>query len=639
MALRARQKESQKHPGKPDLPRQKRSSSVVQAEKAEKARVQTEREETRGQSIQEAADIEVHMEEQRKEKLANAHHPLPSTQKKIPRPSSKVPQASKGAISSDNVAQGEVLGDGGKEDVSDGKNTVESEDEESGDILDESESDLGKESAKERAKKKKKKKKPERGDLRAAVQAAQGKDVRDGDLKRKAGSSVDAEVFHTQKKYKKANTGLYDDWSKRAQPKSPGEDDVKGDVDIPILDTTDQSRSHSVVLFSSSSRPTTSMFNSDDDDEGGISDNAGEVSERRDLVGKPMRPSTPKTSHYGGSRGLKLGEGTLTRVISTTSVPTFIKPVTSSLVALTRRKKGDIRLGHLSTHLQTTFIEDFTPRLYDLFGTLKAWEQPTGADLQRLWKRVFPHEKGLDFQTGDGVIVLKLIEDRLSHWRKKFGERGLEALEEITFNDLPENDTTHRQWWCQWALSGDDNSCRPFYYSTYEEPDLEVEGSKLTVKGIFQSPLIAAILGTHMACVYPIRDEDRLDRKPVGALVHSIQAAKRAISWWETGELVKPKRPLNEYSKANWGDHVEIREGHTVHISSTSDLVAIVSKLKDKQWDKILKAALLSAKHKKKSAVVASEPQQPQPFTAQVEPRDNDSDLAEEDGPGSPGSI
>ncbi|KAH9013536.1 hypothetical protein EDB85DRAFT_1874808 [Lactarius pseudohatsudake] len=214
----------------------------------------------------------------------------------------------------------------------------------------------------------------------------------------------------------------------------------------------------------------------------------------------------------------------LTRVISTTSVPTFIKPVTSSLVALTRRKKGDIRLGHLSTHLQTTFIEDFTPRLYDLFGTLKAWEQPTGADLQRLWKRVFPHEKGLDFETGDGVIVLKLIEDRLSHWRKKFGERGLEALEEITFNDLPENDTTHRQWWCQWALSGDDNSCRPFYYSTYEEPDLEVEGSKLTVKGIFQSPLIAAILGTHMACVYPIRDEDRLDRKPVGALVHSIQA-------------------------------------------------------------------------------------------------------------------
>ncbi|KAH9172058.1 hypothetical protein EDB89DRAFT_1906501 [Lactarius sanguifluus] len=134
-----------------------------------------------------------------------------------------------------------------------------------------------------------------------------------------------------------------------------------------------------------------------------------------------------------------------------------------------------------------------------------------------------------------------------------------------------------------------------------------------------------------MAWVCAIRDEDRLDRKPIGALVHSIQAVKRAISWWETGELVKPKKPLNEYSKANWGDHVETREGHTVHITSTSDLVAIVSKLKDKQWDKILKAALLSAKRKKKSAVVASEPPQPQPFTAQVELRDDDSDLAEDE--------
>ncbi|KAH8981900.1 hypothetical protein EDB83DRAFT_2241732 [Lactarius deliciosus] len=228
----------------------------------------------------------------------------------------------------------------------------------------------------------------------------------------------------------------------------------------------------------------------------------------------------------------------LTRVISTTSVPTFIKPVTSSLVALMWRKKGDIRLSHLSAHLQTTFVEDFTPRLYELFGSLTAWEQPLGAVLQRLWKRVFPHEKGLDFQTGDGVVVLKLIEDRLSHWRKRFGERGLEVLEEITFNDLPKNDTAHQQWWCQWALSSDDNSCHPFYYSTYEEPDLEMEGSKLTVKGIFQSPLIAAILGMHMAWVCGIRDEDCLDRKPVGALVHSIQAVSHLLFFFNF-------RPIN----------------------------------------------------------------------------------------------
>ncbi|KAH9011185.1 hypothetical protein EDB83DRAFT_2557106 [Lactarius deliciosus] len=279
MALRAREKDSQKHPGKPDLPRQKRSSSVVQAEKVEKARAQTEKEEMRGENIQETANVEAQMEEVMKEKLVNAHRPQPSTQKKVLRPRNKVPQVSKGATSDipecpDGVAQDEAPCDGSEEHVpDDGKDTVESEDDES-DILDES--DPGKEPTKQRATRKKK---PDQGSLRAAVQAAQGKSVQGGDLKRKAGSSVDAEELsrlHSQKKYK-ANTGLYDDWSKRAQ--CPGEDDIESDVDIPMLDTTDQSRSHSassVVSFSSSSRPTTSMFNSDDNEGlGGISDDAG----------------------------------------------------------------------------------------------------------------------------------------------------------------------------------------------------------------------------------------------------------------------------------------------------------------------------------------------------------------------------
>ena len=43
--------------------------------------------------------------------------------------------------------------------------------------------------------------------------------------------------------------------------------------------------------------------------------------------------------------------------------------------------------------------------------------------------------------------------------------------------------------------------------------------------------------------------------------------------------MVKPKKPLNEYSKANWGDHIETREGWTICITSTSNLIAIVLKL------------------------------------------------------------
>lgn len=99
MALRAREKDSQKHPGKPDLPRPRRPTVTVQAERAEKARAQTKREDMRAQNIQEAADIETQIEEQMKEKLMNAHHPHPSTQKKVLRPHTKAPGASNGAIS------------------------------------------------------------------------------------------------------------------------------------------------------------------------------------------------------------------------------------------------------------------------------------------------------------------------------------------------------------------------------------------------------------------------------------------------------------------------------------------------------------------------------------------------------------
>jgi hypothetical protein len=92
------------------------------------------------------------------------------------------------------------------------------------------------------------------------------------------------------------------------------------------------------------------------------------------------------------------------------------------------------------------------------------------------------------FMTGDVLHIdsLKQIEDRVSQWRKRFGEHGLEALEEITFNDLPTNDTASRSWWCEWALSTGDDTCRPFYYSTYIEP--EDEESQLKAKVLFVLP-------------------------------------------------------------------------------------------------------------------------------------------------------
>jgi spore coat polysaccharide biosynthesis protein SpsF (cytidylyltransferase family) len=61
---------------------------------------------------------------------------------------------------------------------------------------------------------------------------------------------------------------------------------------------------------------------------------------------------------------------------------------------------------------------------------------------------------------------------------------------------------------------------------------------------------------------------------------------------------------LGEFSRANWGDKVDFREGRSVHVNTTSGLVAIVRKLEDRPllWKKIIKAAVDASLLKKRSA-------------------------------------
>lgn len=211
MALRTRDKESQKHPGKPDLPRRRRSTISVQAEKADKSRAQNEKEATRTLTIQAAADLETEMVEKEKEKLANAHRPNPSTQKKVSRPLSVklIVREKEAAIGKKFLWKGisltthpdkpsedpegaipdEASSDSDREYNPNEEVGVESEDDDhSGQgVLDDSES------GEELTNGGKRKKKYSQGSLRAAVHAAQGKTVqKDGHSKRKASESVEA---------------------------------------------------------------------------------------------------------------------------------------------------------------------------------------------------------------------------------------------------------------------------------------------------------------------------------------------------------------------------------------------------------------------------------------------------------------
>ena len=103
---------------------------------------------------------------------------------------------------------------------------------------------------------------------------------------------------------------------------------------------------------------------------------------------------------------------------------------------------------------------------------------------------------------------------------------------------------------------------------------------------------------------------------------------------WTTGEEVKPPRPWGDYSKANWGDHNETREGKIMPVLTTTNLIRVVEKLKDRQWEKIIDAAIHASKVKKET-IRAPDLEEASMPTSSAEPFelvDDDSDLAEEGG-------
>ncbi|KAJ6615264.1 hypothetical protein B0H10DRAFT_2041466 [Mycena sp. CBHHK59/15] len=100
-------------------------------------------------------------------------------------------------------------------------------------------------------------------------------------------------------------------------------------------------------------------------------------------------------------------------------------------------------------------------------------------------------------------------------------------------------------------LKGDDRN-RVFYYREYAE---DPETGEVNPKGIFQSFVISRVLAVHCNATTlknslgPTGFDACISSTcPTGALVLSIQ-------------VVTPPAPLGNFSKSNWGDHVEFSEG------------------------------------------------------------------------------
>ncbi|KAF8170470.1 hypothetical protein K438DRAFT_1853992 [Mycena galopus ATCC 62051] len=223
---------------------------------------------------------------------------------------------------------------------------------------------------------------------------------------------------------------------------------------------------------------------------------------------------------------------------------------------------------------------------------MDGWEE-----VADIWDPLFPDYE-LAANEGLRPIVYKLAEDKINAWRNKFSTTATDVLEEI-FNEEDAHTPDARADVVARLLEGNDTN-RAFYYRDYADTD-----GNVIQKGLFQGKLITRGLAAHYGFIrsptMPVEDPETTEF-PETPLVHSIQAGKRALFYNETGKYIVPPHRLGEFSRANWGDKVDFREGRPIHVNTTSGLIAIVRKVKDNLWRKIIKAAVEASLPKKRSA-------------------------------------
>ncbi|KAJ7837315.1 hypothetical protein B0H13DRAFT_2677899 [Mycena leptocephala] len=260
-------------------------------------------------------------------------------------------------------------------------------------------------------------------------------------------------------------------------------------------------------------------------------------------------------------------------------------------------KKSDIRLRDLPSELQADFGKLFTPALIRYVSLLPPWQNVDWEEVAEIWDGLFPDEelaKDLNLRT----IVVKLADDKITAYRNSFSSTEVKALDELYAQEEAKTPEARADV-VACLLEGNDTN-RAFYYREYADK----EGNVIQ-KGLFQSHLITRGLASHYAAIRsptaPVEDPETTEF-PETPLVYTIQAAKRALNYSVTGELVVPGQRLGEFSKANWGDKVEFREGRPITVNTTSSLVTVVRKLENKPllWRKIIKAAIEASLPKKR---------------------------------------
>ncbi|KAG2005397.1 hypothetical protein CC2G_001803 [Coprinopsis cinerea AmutBmut pab1-1] len=370
--------------------------------------------------------------------------------------------------------------------------------------------------------------------------------------------------------------------------------------------------------------------------DGAFSDNEEGESRERAQIKEGAKPLYRFVAKHPASARVVPPPQNNVNIKNTESVAEFMPPSSAQVLLVSRLNRSDITKSHLPQDLRNAFDNIFVPLILQDIGHGKdPWVSVEDNQIETTFANVFPTRKPLAEDPTLLTIFSKLTAEAVSQWRNKFANQATKTLESAIFEALPQGDSVSdaRKTYVNWALSGKDHE-RVFYYRVYEEQPDDVDDAqengaqskKLFRAGLFQSVLISSVLSVHYASLTTLPQNRRSKEFPSAALIMAIQACKRALTFYETGEKVIPGRPYSDFSRGNWGDHEEIREGRRVMVYTTSKLYKVVSKLTEPMKKKISDAAIaLLPEKRRSSATTRSAP----PIANQDE--DSDFDLVDDE--------
>ncbi|KAF8488759.1 hypothetical protein F5888DRAFT_1893246 [Russula emetica] len=412
--------------------------------------------------------------------------------------------------------------------------------------------------------------------------------------KRKAGPDIGPGPRPTPKKARKskASTGLVAGWkktvdvplasSKPAGTRHASESRVTTGVSRPppstVSTSTTRSRRTASAPFTTHNEPEASVGPSDNPEYafGGLPLDEEVAPEDTDSIDKYQSLTKVNTIH-------------------TSPVRTKVSRQADASTGRYRFKNSDLPPGTADR-----FAKEVLPLAFDTAGALGPWECLDDEHIITIWNLAFSSPDDHPIASGDvkGVVFLAvkgLVKRGISMWLHKFSMAAEKALV-AEFERQHITTTEERANFVRYLLGDvDDISSKRrlfLWKSAYDRCEDSDSPDLNRLQGLFQGRLVAQTFLEHILATTGIDKESRVNERPIGALITSIQAVHHALLYSMEGTFKPPQSKSGAFSKANWGDYdVLSPRGAAITVKRASVFLKKIQGLKDQQWDDIYKTA------------------------------------------------